>query len=199
MSNRPGNTDKATLRTQLRRVRRSLSARDRKSLDKSINQALLEFVSARPADHIAAYWAFDGEPDLMPALRELDRQGRHVSLPVIVDDHDGPCISFRAWNRDVPMEGNRYGIPEPSGTRDIRSAEIGLMLVPLVGWDQSGARLGMGAGLYDRFLARTGLSASAILAGVAYQVQKTERVPMDSWDVRMHAVLSETGWFTCPS
>jgi len=77
--------------------------------------------------------------------------------------------------------------------------DIDLILIPLVGWDETGGRLGMGAGFYDRVLQPFAQSDTPIRAGVAYQLQKVRAVPVEPWDIRLHMVLSETGWFTCRS
>jgi 5-formyltetrahydrofolate cyclo-ligase len=77
-------------------------------------------------------------------------------------------------------------------------ADIDLLLMPLVGWDESGTRLGMGAGFYDRALAPLCQSDAPVRAGVAYQLQKIPDLPNEPWDIRLHMLLSETGWFTCP-
>ena len=97
------------------------------------------------------------------------------------------------------MKKNRYGIPEPYRSPEILLFNIDLLLLPLVGWDESGSRLGMGAGFYDRTLAPLSQSEVPIRTGVAYQLQKVPDVPYEPWDIRLHMLLSETGWFTCPS
>ena len=97
------------------------------------------------------------------------------------------------------MKKSRFGIPEPCGNPEILKCDIDLLLMPLVGWDESGSRLGMGAGFYDRALQSFSHSDVPIRAGVAYQLQKVPDVPDEPWDIRLHMLLSETGWFTCPS
>ena len=97
------------------------------------------------------------------------------------------------------MKKSRFGIPEPCGNPEILLFDIDLLLMPLVGWDESGSRLGMGAGFYDRALQSFSHSDVPIRAGVAYQLQKVPDVPDEPWDIRLHMLLSETGWVTCPS
>ena len=97
------------------------------------------------------------------------------------------------------MKKSRFGIPEPCGNPEIPLFDIDLLLMPLVGWDESGSRLGMGAGFYDRALQSFSHSDVPIRAGIAYQLQKVPDVPDEPWDIRLHMLLSETGWFTCPS
>jgi len=96
------------------------------------------------------------------------------------------------------MKKSGYGIPEPCGSPEIPLSNIDLLLMPLVGWDESGNRLGMGAGYYDRALEPLSQSDAPIRTGVAYQLQKVPGVPDDPWDIRLHMLLTETGLFICP-
>jgi 5-formyltetrahydrofolate cyclo-ligase len=106
-------------------------------------------------------------------------------------------LIFQQWSPETRMKTNCYGIPEPDEAPEIQLSDIDLILIPLVGWDETGGRLGMGAGFYDRALQPFTQTDAPIRAGVAYQLQKVASVPDEPWDVRLHMVLSETGWFTC--
>jgi 5-formyltetrahydrofolate cyclo-ligase len=192
-------TKKSTLRNELRARRRQLDDSDRISLDATINHFLAKFITEyRPAT-IAAFWPFDGEPNLLPTLEATAQQGTQIALPVIRQSPSGPSLIFRQWSATSEMKKSRFGIPEPCGSPEVLLFNIDLLLMPLVGWDESGSRLGMGAGYYDRALEALGQSDVPIRAGVAYQLQKVPGVPDEPWDIRLHMLLSETGWFTCPS
>jgi 5-formyltetrahydrofolate cyclo-ligase len=147
---------------------------------------------------VAAFWPFDGEPDLLPVLDLCLREGIQLALPVIVETPGRPSMIFRQWSLAASMENSRFGIPEPVETAEILLFDIDLVLLPLVGWDESGGRIGMGAGFYDRALHPFGQSKSPVRMGVAYQLQKVPRVPTEPWDIHLHMVVSETGVFTCP-
>ncbi len=189
---------KTRLRAEVRLKRVGIAEKQRVRRDRAINEHLLNHAEQARPMVITAYSAFDGEPDLAPALMQLEEKGMKVALPVIMDEPGRSAIAFRQWTRHSELEVNRYGILEPSGTPEILMTEVDLALIPLVAWDESGARLGMGASFYDRlFQPFSGLPRPARI-GVAYQVQKVDRVPMDPWDIRLHGVLSESGWFTFP-
>ena len=81
----------------------------------------------------------------------------------------------------------------------MRLSEIDLALVPLVAWDEYGGRLGMGASFYDRLFEPFAADVKPFRMGVAYQLQKVDHIPLEPWDVRMHAVLTESGCLTCRS
>jgi 5-formyltetrahydrofolate cyclo-ligase len=56
----------------------------------------------------------------------------------------------------------------------------------------------MGAGFYDRALQQFAQENSPLRVGIAYQLQQVPRLPAEPWDIRLHGVLSESGWFECP-
>jgi 5-formyltetrahydrofolate cyclo-ligase len=189
---------KSTLRDQLRAKRKQLGESDRHILDAAINHHLEVFIGEHHLETIAAFWPFDGEPNLLPTLETINQQGMQIALPVIRQSESGPALIFRQWSRNTEMKKSPYGIPEPCGSPEIHLIKIDLLMMPLVAWDESGRRLGMGAGYYDRALESLSHSDVPIRAGVAYQLQQVQKIPDDPWDIRLHMLLSETGWHTCP-
>jgi len=189
---------KTELRKRIREARAQLAADQRESLDAAINQHLLEHAKSAGHRVVAAFVAFDGEPDLAPAMSGLERCGVRLALPVIRAAAGRADICFRQWSPGSEMQPNRYGIPEPVGTLDIRLGEIDLALIPLVAWDSRGGRLGMGASFYDRLFEPLADQQRPLRLGVAYQLQQVERVPLEPWDIGLHGVLTENGCFTCP-
>jgi 5-formyltetrahydrofolate cyclo-ligase len=190
---------KSRLRKEIRQKRARLDEGLRVQMDAAINRQLVEYVDRRSPAVIAAFLTFDGEPDLEPALRQLENSGKMLAVPVVKDTPGKSIIEFREWSGDCDLQNNRYGIPEPVGTRQIRTTDIDLVLVPLVAWDDSGGRLGMGASFYDRHFQSFSGSDRPLRVGVAYELQKVEKLPLDPWDIRLHAMLSERGWFTYAS
>lgn len=145
---------------------------------------------------VGAFLAFDGEPDVRFTLTQLARRGVGVALPVLPDDSKQP-LCWRRWTPATPLSANRYGISEPLGTAEVHARDINALLMPLVAWDRQGTRLGMGGGWYDRSLADPELRARRI--GVAWTLQEAEApLPRDPWDAPLDAVVTESGWFTCP-
>jgi 5-formyltetrahydrofolate cyclo-ligase len=188
---------KSSLRQTMRRKRARVDDDRRRAWDAEINRHLLDYVHHLQPAVLAAYAAFDGEPALATALPRLEAEGVQLTLPVIHDEPGRSVISFRQWTRDSAMRPNRFGIPEPVGTEGVPLAEIDLVLLPLVAWDESGGRLGMGASFYDRLFQGYAEQDRPVRIGVAYELQKVERVPQEPWDVTLHGVLTEHGCFTC--
>jgi len=188
---------KTQLRKDFRKLRAGIDRLQRETWDTLINRQLTEYCDqARPAT-VAAYLAFDGEPDLRPALRELETGGVRLALPVIRDAPGKAIIAFRHWSSDSELRPNRYGIAEPAGTEDIRVADIDLVVVPLVAWDRSGVRLGMGASFYDRLFQPFAELDKPVRMGVGYELQYADNIPREPWDIHLHGVLTQNGWFTC--
>ena len=188
---------KTGLRKKLRMERAGIEKNRRAAFDAAINRALLEYARTSQLSDIAAYLAFDGEPDISPALQELEYNGVTLALPVIQEISGRSQIVFCEWTRNCELAPNRYGILEPQGTAEIPLVRFDVVLAPLVGWDRSGSRLGMGASFYDRALQPFAQSPRPMRMGVAYEAQESLSIPVDPWDIRLHAMLTEKGWFTC--
>ena len=192
-----GSSLKHRLRSEIRQRRKSIDPARRQAMDRAINRALLERVQAPASVTLAAFWPFDGEPDLKPALKQLGELGARIALPVIMDDADSRRLTFRVWREADTLVQNSFGIEEPGGEDHLPVEQLDFVFLPLVAWDASGNRLGMGAGYYDRALAPLARSDYPRRIGIAYELQKTECLPTDPWDVRLHEMITESGWFTC--
>lgn len=188
---------KSQLRKEIRCKRAAIETAQREHWNVAINQHLDKYSRQANPAVVAAYLAFDGEPDLMPTLAKLEAQGVRLALPVVQDAPGKSVITFRHWSITGVMQQNRYGISEPAGTRVINVTDIDLVLFPLVGWDKTGGRLGMGASFYDRLFQPFSELGRPVRMGVGYQLQYVKSIPSDPWDIRLHGVLTENGWFTC--
>ena len=188
---------KIRLRKEIRQKRAAIEPELRNAWDSQINRNLLQYAGKASLRVVAAYMAFDGEPDLWPALTHLAREGVRLALPVLQNASGKTVITMREWSPGVELATNRFGIAEPDGTQDIRLTDIDLVLVPLVGWDRAGGRLGMGASFYDRLFQPFAGLEKPLRIGVAYDLQRLPNVPRDPWDIPLHGMLTENGWFTC--
>lgn len=188
---------KEQLRTELRQQRAGLDEIHRNVLDTAINTHLVNYVRSENHRTVAAYLAFDGEPDLSLALTKLEQQGVTLALPVVQDAPGRSSMSFCRWSTSQALRPNRFGIAEPVGFEEITAPQIDLMLLPLVGWDRHGSRLGMGASYYDRVLQPFAQAPRPVRMGVGYTVQETGQIPTEPWDIPLQIMLTENGWFTC--
>ena len=191
--------DRTTLRRELRQRRRTLPPPARIAAAEALADRLLALPffqqdSLPASGFIAGYWAMDGEIGLHAFQLRLPAPLAYC-LPVL---HDDGSLRFAPWQPGDALVTNRYGIPEPDvESRDALAAEdMALIVLPLVGFDADGHRLGMGGGWYDRSLAfRHARAAPPWLAGAAFETQRLDAVPAEAWDVRLDAVCTEAATY----
>ncbi|MCQ4321939.1 5-formyltetrahydrofolate cyclo-ligase [Stutzerimonas stutzeri] len=187
------------LRRQLRQARRQLSPTQQRRAARNLYRQLAQHPIFRRARHIALYLPNDGEIDPRPLLREAQRRGKATYLPVL-NAWPRTRMVFQRIMPNEHLKPNRFGIPEPAfrQTRQRRIWTLDLVLMPLVGFDESGGRLGMGGGFYDRSLAyrdRRKNGHKPTLLGLAHDCQKVDRLPLASWDVPLQATVTDDGWY----
>ena len=183
-------TDRAALRRQLRECRRGIAAVDRIAAADRLARHLLALPFAPDSGYVAGYWAMDGEIALHAWQLQLPRECRYC-LPVL---HADDSLRFAPWRPGEALAGNRFGIPEPDVAPDalLPADAMSLVVMPLVGYDRDGHRLGMGGGWYDRtFAVRHRTPAPPWLAGAAFAIQETAVLPREDWDVRLDALCNE--------
>lgn len=154
----------------------------------------------RSRQRIAAFVSLREEIDTAPLLALLRQRGHRLYLPRITSVRGKTLRFVAAAGR--PMRANRYGIPEPQTLRSVRPTDLDIVFVPLVAFDGRGARLGMGAGFYDRAFAFKRLRSQwrrPRLVGLAYACQQVERLIESRHDVRLDAVITERGIITFPA
>ncbi len=189
------NDSKSVLRNELRTRRCELPAGSRGRYDNAICQHLQQLVNARKARSIACYWPFNGEPDILPLCQQLMANGHLLALPVVADNTDN-LMTFHAWHENSTLVKNRYGICEPGQSALVPVTSFDLLLMPLVGYDMSGNRIGMGAGYYDRHLEQLRDSTAPLRVGIAYSLQEIDPIEKNKWDIPLHGIVNERGWFT---
>jgi 5-formyltetrahydrofolate cyclo-ligase len=187
------------LRQRLRAQRTDLPARERAvaaaALAASLEQLPEFLVDAR----IAGYWAVRGELPLHAAFASLRTRGQQYALPILGDDEQ---LRFAPWQPGQDLRSNRFGIPEPDipAAASWKPQEIDVVLVPLVGFDRRGNRLGSGGGWYDRsfaFLRELSRPARPLLVGIGYHFQEVAELAPESWDVPMDFIATDKKLIDC--
>jgi 5-formyltetrahydrofolate cyclo-ligase len=135
---------------------------------------------------IGFYWPIRGEVGLHGLVRELVAAGARAALPVVVAK--GQPLEFRAWQPGARMARGVWNIPIPAAVQVVRPSAL---LVPLVGFDGRGYRLGYGGGFYDRTLAT--LSPKPLAIGVGYEFGRLATIHPQPHDVPMDALVTEAG------
>jgi len=193
------------LRKTLRQQRQSLSIDAQTVAADLLSQRLETLKFIQQSNNIAMYLASDGEISLAPAIELAWQLGKNVYLPVVSEEQGQ--MNFVPYDRATILHLNRYGIAEPSmdelSTTLLDASELDLVLMPLVGFDRHGARLGMGGGYYDRAFAfmqgpSTELTASKFkipkLIGVAHSIQEVDTLDTASWDIPLDGIITDQTW-----
>ncbi|MDR3296470.1 MAG: 5-formyltetrahydrofolate cyclo-ligase [Clostridiales Family XIII bacterium] len=139
-----------------------------------------------------SYQPFAGEADITAFNARAEAAGKTVAYPV--------CKSQGIMYAAVPEDASawtvdRYGIRSPAEalSRVVAPGDFALVLVPCTAFDgKNRTRIGYGAGYYDRYLPQC---ANAVFIAVAYEIQRTEPIAFDRWDVPMDAIVTEEGWY----
>lgn len=138
---------------------------------------------------------FRGELDPRPVLEHLRQRGAAIALPRVV--RRGLPLTFHSWTPSTRFETSRFGVDEPVATTPEVTPE--LLLVPLLAFDRTGARLGYGGGFYDLTLASLRAKGRVVAVGFAWSIQEVPRVPTEPHDQRLDAVLTEREWIAIGS
>ena len=182
--------DRDALRRALRERRRALPAKARIAAAEAVADRILALPFLPASGYLAGYWALDGEIGLHVLQMRLPA-GLSWCLPVL---HDDGVLRFAPWRAGDALVSNRYGIPEPDVHPDsaLDAHEMALAVMPLVGSDAAGQRLGMGGGWYDRsFAFRRDQAAPTWLVGAGFAVQEVPALDTADWDVTPDAICTE--------
>ena len=194
-----GTLSRPALRRQLRQARRALSPAQQKQAARNLYRQLAQPPLFRRARHIALYLPNDGEIDPHLVLQAAQRRGKAVYLPVL-SAWPRTHMRFQRLRQHEQLIANRFRIAEPKvcQARQRKPWALDLIVLPLVGFDEYGGRLGMGGGFYDRSLAYRQLRKNwqnPTLLGAAHECQKVDRLALASWDVRLEAVVTDKRWY----
>lgn len=178
----------------MRLRRRALSPAEHDSRSRKAARAVTRLPMFSAGKRIAVYLPFDRETDTGALIAAARRRGVRLFVPVIVDRRHGRI-------RFYPLEGRTrrgtFGIAVPSmQVRPTPPRWFDLIVVPLVGVDAKGRRLGMGGGFYDRalrFRRHRRHWAGPRLVGFAFDCQRTDATFAESWDVNLDCLATETG------
>ena len=146
-------------------------------------------IDVAPGDIVSGFFPIRSEVDIRPLMSSLREKGARLCLPVVLDR---TTIVFREFLHDAPMVKAGFGTMGPGPEAAVLEPDT--MLVPLAAFDDAGHRIGYGAGHYDRAIARLlAKGRSPHLIGVAFDVQRIDRVPAEPHDVALSAMLTESG------
>lgn len=180
---------KAQLRRHFRQRRRNLSEAEQNRAAKDCAEQLSRLAAFIQAKTVALYLANDGELSPHFIAQACWQAGKQTVLPVI-HPFNRQHLLFLQYNASSQLKPNRFGIDEPllDCQQVVPLANIDLLLMPLVAFDNKGNRLGMGGGFYDRTLAHL-QQQQCQLYGLAHACQQAEHLPLEPWDIPLQGVI----------
>jgi 5-formyltetrahydrofolate cyclo-ligase len=180
--------EKSPLRQRLLGQREQLSAQERLAAEKKISDGLSAKAVTQGWSKVAVFLPWRGEPDLMSTWRAWHARGIALALPVVVA-RDAPLL-MQAWQPGAPLIRDAMGLSVPSQAKTL---DCDTWLIPCVGVDPTGARLGAGKGFYDRTIAITPTPWPR-LVGVCFDHARHHQNFGEAHDLRLDACVTETGW-----
>jgi len=165
-------------------ARQSMSTAAHRDASHTIGERLRTLIDAVHPPVLAGYWPIRREFNPLPLLRDCVANGVQVALPVIRVKNEP--LEFRLWTPGAPMKVGIYDIPYPNEGSVTRPDAL---LIPMVGFDAVGYRLGYGGGYYDRTVAS--LLPRPCLIGIAFELARIDSIRPLAHDIRMDHVVTE--------
>ncbi|MBR1704031.1 MAG: 5-formyltetrahydrofolate cyclo-ligase [Clostridia bacterium] len=168
-------------------ARRMLTDEQRAEYSAELSRKLTTLPEVQNAQVIFSYMAMQDEVDLMVFHEWAAREGKTLAYPISMEN--GHMEAYTLGVEEVWSYG-KYGIQEPNPEHSILRdpADFDVILVPCVGFDEDGGRIGHGAGYYDRYIDR---APDATRVCIAFEAQKLPKVVEEDTDMPMDYVVTE--------
>lgn len=191
-----------TLRQEIRKQTRALRMTLSQSFQNKAAIQLTEQLKNHPqiinAQHIAIYLTNDGELNTSDFINWCWQQDKSTYLPVIHPFNKHHLI-FLKYQQTTKMNANKFNILEPKldASQLIPVDKLEVIFTPLVAFDKTGARLGMGGGFYDRTLApiqevNHSANTNPAIIGLAHDCQEVTDIPTEHWDIPLPEIITPT-------
>lgn len=183
----PVKIQKSLLRKKFENIVHGLGARKRKKKSGQILRRLLRRRDFKKSKSVLIYVSLRNEVETRPVIQKALAAGKKVFIPRI---QAKKINIYRILSLKKDLRKGAYGIwePKPSGARRGRPSRLDLVLVPGLGFDREGRRLGRGLGYFDRFLAKV---PHAKKIGLAFREQIVSKIPVEKHDVPVDGVLTD--------
>lgn len=180
--------DKASWRAEMLRRRGSLPPARRRLAARRITQNVLSLAELQGASFVGLYADFRGEVPTARLALLLCSAGKELALPAA--DPKSKTLTFHRVAHWHQLHVGFYGIREPNhGCPAVSPRDLDLLIVPGLGFDRRGYRLGYGAGYYDRFL--PGLAPGCRAVGLAFACQVAPLLPHEPMDRPVDLIVTE--------
>ena len=171
-------------RARLLELRREMPLDLHQQANEAIQRELLKRLPPDSHQLVGCYWPFRREFNCLPYMREVLRSGGRVALPVVIGR--GQPLEFRCWTEKAAMERGVWNIPHPAEGEAVFPSAL---VIPLVGFDDAGYRLGYGAGYYDMTIASIAVRPHCVAVGFEFSYLPT--IHPRSHDQPMDVIITE--------
>lgn len=205
--------DKKHIRKQVRRLRRQLSEQQQTAAAQALAQRILarvkhsgtntkeapkETTATIGGKKVALFFSMDGEIGTEAAIEQLWQLQAEVYLPVI-HPFNSKALVFIRYERDSELFRSPLGMLEPKVEchQICPLAQLDILFIPLVAFDNKGNRLGMGGGFYDRTLEQhyQHKHSQPAVIGLAHACQQVDQVPLECWDIPLKEIITDQQHF----
>ena len=173
-------------RARLLTARLAISDGDHARWSSAITASLIQGFPQLCAMTVGLYWPFQREFDPRHAMLHFRKSGARAALPVVTGK--GVPLTFRQWWPGVAMTRGVFDLPMPDGTEVVQPQAL---LMPPVGFDSAGFRLGYGGGYFDRTLAA--MAPQPLKIGLAFELSRMSTIHPQPFDIPMDFVITEAG------
>jgi 5-formyltetrahydrofolate cyclo-ligase len=173
-------------RARLLELRREMPHDVHQQASEAIDRELLKRLPPDSHALIGCYWPFRREFNCVPYMREVVRIGGRVALPVVIG-RSRP-LEFRIWTEKSAMERGVWDIPHPASGEAVSPSAL---VIPLVGFDDAGYRLGYGAGYYDMTIAS--FAVRPLCVAVGFEFSRLSTIHPQPHDQPMDVIITEAG------
>jgi 5-formyltetrahydrofolate cyclo-ligase len=179
--------EKARVRDILRARKDAMVPEDRLRYSTRVTRHLMNLI--KKGETVMVFTSKEKEVNTKPLILALFEAGNPVVVPIIVREDVSLRPSYlRDFSALVP---STFGVPEPIGSEiPADPHDVDTIILPMLGFDRTGGRIGYGAGYYDRFLSK---NPGIRKIGIAFGCQEFGGLPVDENDIRMDYIVTEEG------
>lgn len=179
-------------RSELIVKRAAVAKETHQQWSQAITLHLKNLFSTLNKQQIGMYWPIRNEYDPRVLIEHFKQQGATAGLPVIINRHRP--LAFHEWWPDAPVKKGAHGIPVPDDTNEMTPDAL---IIPMLGFDQNGYRLGYGSGYYDRTLAV--LNPKPVTIGVSFEILRLDTLHPQDHDIALDFVVTEESTYESKS
>jgi len=187
--------DKKALRKAMMERRKNIPQEERKEKSNRIKERLFSLELFKKANFIFTFISTEEEVDTHEIIKESINMGKRIGVPITLSKEKRMMVS-EIQDFASELEIGYYNIltPKKEYIREVDPEEIDMVLVPGLIFREDGYRIGYGGGYYDRFL---GGIDSVIKIGLCYEMQLSEDIPIDTYDIPVNYIITEERLIDC--